>query len=236
MSMFELERLFQDLMRRVHVLEVTQPMGYSSVSEGRSRFAGNESVLVQGSGKVEGWWIVTGTQRVTGLLEGSGTLDWTGPCNLKGKVTVTGNTDFIGRLTTTGDVELGGNTVIKKDLDVQAKTRLRGKTTVEDDLEVLPGGKIKIGDMTIDPSGGSGRVRFANGGQVWAESNAIKMMIGTHAVSVSNGSVLIASSGFAVEVGSAGVKIVGTLPQTNAAGVPKGTLIRGAGGTLYEAS
>lgn len=218
MSAFDMDRIISDLLRRLRVLETTQPMGYSSVSQGRSRFAGNESILVEGSGKVEGWWIVTGTQRVTGRWEGSGTCDWTGPASFRGKMDIT------------GDALISGNT------SVTGRMRIRGETTVESDLRVTNDGRILVGDMTIDPNGGSGRVRFANGGQVWAESNAIKMMIGAHAVSVSNGSVLIASSGYALEVGSAGVKIVGSLPQTSATGVPKGTLIRGAGGTLYEAS
>lgn len=216
MSVFELERLFKDLMRRVHLLEVTQPMGFSSVSEGRSRFAGNESILVEGSGKVEGWWIVTGTQRVTGRWEGSGTCDWTGPASFRGKMDIT------------GDALISGNT------SVTGRMRIRGETTVESDLRVTNDGRILVGDMTIDPNGGSGRVRFANGGQVWAESNAIKMMIGAHAVSVSNGSVLIASSGYALEVGSAGVKIVGTLPKVTLPGLPPGVMVRRPGGALYE--
>lgn len=107
MSQFDLEELIRDLLRRVLLLETTQPMGYSSVSEGRSRFIGNESVLVQGSGKVEGWWIVTGTQRVTGRLEGSGTLDWTGPWFLRGLGEITGDVDITGALDVLNRLTLG---------------------------------------------------------------------------------------------------------------------------------
>lgn len=231
MSRFDLDHLISDLLRRIRILETTQPMGYSAVSEGRSRFAGNESVLVQGSGKVEGWWIVTGTQRVTGLLEGSGTLDWTGPCNLKGKVSVTGDTDFIGRLKTTGDVELGGDTVIKKNLDVQAKTRLRGETTLEADLKVLSGGKIQVGDMIIDPAG-AGKITFANGTEVRAGEGGVTIANGVSNVTVAPGFTRIGVGGSAVYVDGTGI-FLNTVPQVFHPDLPKGTLMR-QGGRIVE--
>lgn len=229
MSVFDLDRMLGDLRHRVHILETTQPMGYSSVSEGRSRFVGNESLLVEGSAKVAGWLVVTGTERITGLLEGSGTLDWTGPCNLKGKVTVTGDTDFIGRLTTTGDVELGGNTVIKKDLDVQAKTRLRGKVTLEADLEILPGGKIKAGTMVIDTTGG-GSVTFANGARVGSSGATVSVLMGTSAVTVDNNSAKLSAAGKAVEVNGSGIMFSPSgVPQVTGTGYPPGMLIMDPG-------
>ncbi|UOQ58091.1 hypothetical protein MUN78_04395 [Leucobacter allii] len=161
MSAFDLERLLAELQRRVHILEVTQPMGYSSVSEGRSRFSGNESLLVQGSGKVEGWWVVTGTQRVTGLLEGSGTLDWTGPWALRGAGQIPGNITGAGTLIWTGPWDLRGNGQIKGTLDVSGAAefsntmRIAGTTTLAALLDVV-GGRIRAGNMIIDgTSGGS---------------------------------------------------------------------------------
>lgn len=141
MSEFELVKALQDLVRRVHLLETTQVMGYSSVSEGRSRFVGNESILVQGSGKVEGWWIVTGTQRVTGLLDGSGTLDWTGPWALKGNGTIPGNVNIIGSLDVSGAAR------------ILSTLQILGATTLGSTLNVV-GGRIQAGNMFLDGSAG----------------------------------------------------------------------------------
>lgn len=212
MSVSDVDLIIKDLLERIRILETTQAMASSSVSRGCSRFVGNESILVDGSGKVVGWWIVTGTQRVTGRLEGSGTLDWTGPWNFRGN----------------GDID--------GDVDINGKARIRNDATLEADLEVLPGGRVRVGDMTIDPTGGSGRVRFANGGQVWAEADAIKMMIGTSAVSASNGTVLVTSGGTGIQVSSDGIRFVGTLPAVAGTGMEPGTLIRGPGGVIYEAN
>ncbi len=187
MSAFDLDRLLGDLMHRVHLLETTQPMGYSSVSEGRSRFAGNESVLVQGSGKVEGWWIVTGTQRVTGRLEGSGTLDWTGPWflrgpgsitgdltgtgnlvwsgpwELRGTGKITGNTTGSGTLIWTGPWDLRGNGLIKGNVDIT------GALDVKNRLTIGTSGYIEAGTVRID-RGGSYGGRIASTGSVLALS------------------------------------------------------------------
>lgn len=170
MSEFELERQLRDLFRRVLLLETTQPMGYSSVSEGRSRFAGNESVLVQGSGKVEGWWIVTGTQRVTGRLEGSGTLDWTGPWFLRGVGQITGDLTGSGRLTWTGPWDLRGAGQIRGNVDIT------GALDVKNRLTLGPSGYIEAGTVRID-RGGSYGGRIASSGPVLALSAAGSVVI-----------------------------------------------------------
>lgn len=141
MSAFDFEFLMADLRRRIHLLETTQPMGYSSVSQGRSRFVGNESILVQGSGKVEGWWIVTGTQRVTGLLEGTGTLDWEGPWYLRGNGSIPGNVNIIGSLDVSGAAR------------ILSTLQILGATTLGSTLNVV-GGRIQAGNMFLDGSSG----------------------------------------------------------------------------------
>mgnify|MGYP003396867192 CR=1 FL=1 len=128
---------FADLFRRIAALEQAAPGGNTAVSRGRTRFVGNESILVQGSGKVEGWWIVTGTQRVTGLLEGSGTLDWTGPTNLRGAVQLIGNTNVTGTLGVTGATTLAGAVTLNTSLTVGT-------------------GHIQVGPIRIDKGGAYG--------------------------------------------------------------------------------
>ena len=161
MSAFDLDLTIADLLRRIRILETTQPMGYSAVSEGRSRFAGNESVLVQGSGKVEGWWIVTGTQRVTGLLEGSGTLDWTGPWYLRGQGQITGAIDLTGALRVLGPWDLQGNGQIKGNVDIT------GALDVKNRITLGPSGYLEAGTVRVDRGGNYGG-RISSTGAVLA--------------------------------------------------------------------
>lgn len=163
MSAFQLERSLNELQRRIHILEVQASMGHSSVSQGRTRFVGNESILVEGSGKVDGWWIVTGTQRVTGRLEGSGTLDWTGPWFLRGAGQITGDLTGSGRLVWTGPWDLRGAGQIKGNVDIT------GALDVKSRLTLGPSGYIEAGTVRIDRGGGYGG-RIASTGAVLALS------------------------------------------------------------------
>lgn len=113
----------------IRSLEFRAPAGSTAVSRGQQRFVGNESILVQGSGKVEGWWVVTGTQNVVGLLQGSGTLDWTGPASLRG------NTNIMGLLGVSGAVTFHNS------LDVLTR------------LTLGPSGYLEAGTVRIDRAG-----------------------------------------------------------------------------------
>lgn len=77
-----------EILRRLRDLETTAPGGSTAVSRGRTRFVGNESVLVEGSGKVSGWWIVTGTLRVIGTLQMLGNMVVEGLMTLAGEIIV----------------------------------------------------------------------------------------------------------------------------------------------------
>ena len=157
MSRFDMDHVISDLLRRIRVLETTQPMGYSSVSEGRSRFRGNESILVEGSGKVDGWWIITGTQRVAGRLEGSGTFDWTGPWALRGNGSIPGDVDLVGALKAKGAWEFVGNGKITGNTDIA------GTLDVLSRLTLGPSGYIQVGPIRIDRAGSrGGRVSATN--------------------------------------------------------------------------
>lgn len=84
-----------DVLRRLKDLETAAPLGNTSVSRGRTRFLGNESIHVDGSGKVSGWWIVTGVLRVVGTLQMLGNMLIEGVMTLTGTMNVTGNIEIL---------------------------------------------------------------------------------------------------------------------------------------------
>lgn len=239
MGSFDLERQLQDLMRRVHLLEVGNPLGYSSVSEGSLRILSNEGFSVEGSAKVSGWLVVTGTERIVGLLEGSGTLDWTGPWYLKGAGTISGNTSLTGTVAIQGDCtvtgkmfvngpwemngagKIKGNVDVTGELDVTGKTRLRGDTTLENDLEILAGGKIKAGGMIIDTAN-NGSVTFANGATVHAGSDSVSILYNNRSVTVDGAGIRLG----ALSVDGGGVNInLGSIGTVTGTGLPAGVLM-----------
>lgn len=82
------ERQTFRVLTRMDRLENGSPLRSTSVTDGRTRFVGNESVLVEGSGKVSGWWIVTGTLRVIGTFQMLGNMIVEGVMTLTGEINV----------------------------------------------------------------------------------------------------------------------------------------------------
>jgi predicted acyltransferase (DUF342 family) len=151
-----LEESLRELRDTVRQLTTQAPTGYTSITEGSLRVASNEGLLVQGSQKVEGWLVVTGTERVTGTLEILGRLvasgaidltgntDITGPTTIRGATSITGDTDITGRLTAAGAVELTGPTKITGDVDLIGL------------LHLAQSGRIEIGQIVLsEEDGGS---------------------------------------------------------------------------------
>jgi cytoskeletal protein CcmA (bactofilin family) len=149
-------RRIDELWDLVRGLLTASELGNSAITRGGLRVASNEGLLIQGSQKVEGWLVVTGTERVTGTLEIlgrlvasgaielSGNTDITGPTTIRGATSITGNTDITGRLTAAGAVELMGPTKITGDVDLIGL------------LKLAQGGRISIGDITLsEEDGGS---------------------------------------------------------------------------------
>lgn len=205
MGSFDLERQLQDLMRRVHLLEVGNPLGYSSVSEGSLRILSNEGLTVEGSAKVAGWLVVTGTQRLTGTLEGSGTLDWTGPWYLKGTGQITGDCTVTGKMFVNGPWELNGTGKIAGDTtgtgkltwtgawDFQGNGTIKGNVDITGALDVKsrltlgPAGYIEAGTVRIDRLGSHGG-RIASTGSVLALSAAGSVIVDAPYLTASAGS------------------------------------------------
>lgn len=187
----------QDILRRLRQLETRSPGGNTSVTEGRLRIAGPDSLLVEGSGRVsgqlyiDGLEVVSGELRVTGTfnMDGdanvSGTMDVSGPLTVQGNTTfigpmrvegksdfigmmvVQGESQFVGEMSIEGPVTITGQTTVTGELIVQGDVEFTGKTILNGDTEfngntkltgdmtVTGGGKVKVGTMLLDPTGGA---------------------------------------------------------------------------------
>lgn len=156
---------------------------------------------VAGTMTVKGGLIVEGTQRVSGTLEITGDLNVTGPTKLDGKTDIGGNT------TVTGDLDVQGP------LDVTGTMDIKGKSTLQNDLDVRNGGKVKAGNMTMDPSVGSGALTFVNGSQVFTNGDSIQMLRGNGVVQVTGDRAAIQWGGNSFTVDGGGRR-VSNLPIT----------------------
>lgn len=160
----------RDLLRRVRILETTQPVGYTSVSEGALRIVSAEGLIVEGSESVTGTLTVSGTLTLSGTLNADGTITFTGP------VTISGATDITGPLTVTGDTGLNGDTTVNGPFHVQGATDItgtlgiKGASTLEGNMSVTGGGKVTVGSMVLDPG-------LSNGGAVGGVSAPVAIYL-----------------------------------------------------------
>lgn len=179
-----LEAMVKELQRRIRVLETQAPVGFTAVSRGALRILSSEGLIVVGTART------TGTQYVDGRLEGAGVFDWSGAVWLRGSVMVPGNLTGVGSLLWSGPWEMRGNG------DITGDVNLTGNITV------LPGGKIQVGNIVIDPTISGGAVAFANGAQVFTDGSSIQVYLGNGVMQVSNSSAKIQVGGTRVEVTS----------------------------------
>lgn len=188
------ERAFWRLLERIDRLETMVYGRSSSVTNGHTRFIGNESILVEGSGKVSGWWIVTGTLRVIGTLQMLGTMVIEGIMSLTGTMNVTG------------------------------------------DIKVLPGGKIQVGDMVIDPASG-GSVTFPGGAIVRAGSGGgIEMRDGSYGAVVNSSGASVGRIGNSISVTESGFRMDGVPTGNPGSEMEQGTLYMDGLGWIRKAS
>lgn len=178
-----------DLVRRVRRLENGTPLNNSSIGRGGLRIYNGGGITIENGGLS-----VTGSATISGVLEASGSINMSGTFTATGTVRLSGSTDIWGPLTVTGDTDLDGLTTINGDttvtgqLNVTGNTTIAGDTTVtgdfnvngpmkttgtldvegvttlKNDLNVTGSGKIKFGDMTIDPGLLGGSIQFNAGG------------------------------------------------------------------------
>lgn len=123
---------------------------------------------------VNGYAQISGSLTVSGTSSFSGALTIAGPTGITGALTIQGLTDVTGELNVTGPTKLngklgiGGDTSVTGKLDVtgpmatKGTLSVEGVTTLKKDLNITTGGKIKAGNLEIEPAGG-GQINFLNG-------------------------------------------------------------------------
>lgn len=173
-----------DLKRRVSQLERGSPHNNASVSRGAFQILSSDGLIVGveggggGSEKIFGQWRLVGDGFVTGrlFLQDGSLLEINGTLNGDGDITWTGPAHFRGEFKTSeGGVELGGPVSIKDTLDVDADTRLKARVRVEDDFEIINGGKFKAGPIEMDPASHNGSIRWGSGQEILSQSGALEL-------------------------------------------------------------
>lgn len=166
---------------------------------------------ITGALTVQGATSVTGPLTVTGVTKLNGTTDVGGAFTVTGDTKLNGKTDVGGAFTVTGLTKLQGNTTVSGTLDVtgamatKSTLSVEGVTTLKNDLNVITGGKIKVGALTIEPIAG-GQLNFTGG-----------------AISRSASFGMLANDAIAVELAAPVVKLTGpniqipNLPATTSA-------------------
>ncbi|ALG29713.1 hypothetical protein AOZ07_12465 [Glutamicibacter halophytocola] len=162
-------------------------MAHSAIGrEGLEVYDGGWIRILNGGLQVIGTATISGTLDVTGTTNLKGQTSVTGPMEISGTTNITGNTNILGELNVTGPttldgvLDIGGDTTITGTLSVDGPTTISGKldvtgamstkgtlsvegvTTLKNDLNVTTGGKIKAGNLEIEPANG-GQINFTGG-------------------------------------------------------------------------
>ncbi|PZE89935.1 hypothetical protein [Curtobacterium sp. MCBD17_008] len=251
----------KDLKERVAALESRDPLSNSAVSGGRTRFIGEDSFLIEGSGGVSGTLTITGLEVVDGELRITGELNVSGPTNLGGDTDITGSTTVTGSFRVTGpvtldgDTAINGETVINGDTTVEGPFRVRGPmgvygalgihgnttmdgtlgiegdTTLSGDLEVDDNGRITVGGMTIGKFGGRGKVDFGTA-ELASDGTRAAIQAGSALVGARVGAAMLLYAGNGFVADSAGLYIA-NLPSTSK---PPNLYCDPDGGKLYRST
>lgn len=152
----------------------------ATVERGTTHWTEGSNVNIDGFLGVAGTMTVTGTLNASGDINLSGSTEITGPLDITGATTIGGSLSVTGPTTLDGVLDIGGNTTITGTLGIQGDTSITGKldvtgptaikgtlgiegiTTLKNDLNVTAGGKIKAGNLEIEPANG-GQINFTGG-------------------------------------------------------------------------
>lgn len=206
---------FYEKIARMVRREALAVLQNSSVGRAGIRFYEGGRALFQGGGGVE--IQDTGYIIINGSLTGLGEFNWEGTFVQTGQSTFTGPTTFTGTINATGN------------------TAWSGIMSIVGELRVLPGGKIQVGNMIIDPANG-GSVQFPGIGAIRADTNGVLLEAGNTFAVVRQGFAYIGLPGQSFSVdGLNGPRIQG-LPTVSSAstGLPIGTLYVDPSGYLYR--
>lgn len=197
------ERKFWRLLERMDRLETMVYGRSSSVTNGRTRFIGLESLVVIGSQLVSGLLHVVGRITISGLgiLEVLGLIDLTGTM----------------RVQAGGEIVIGNVSIKDGKIIVGA-----GASQV-----IIDGatGKITAGNMVIDPTVSGGAMVFANGAQVFTDGTTIQIYKGNSVMQVSDSYARLQYGGSVISIGNDGIRMSGMEARTSAAtGLPAGVI------------
>lgn len=196
----EIQKLWRELRRVAKATLNNASVGGGGIrvyDAGAIRFEEGGGIVIAGSG-----YII-----IDGDLTGAGDLSWTGPWDLAGLGTVTGDVTFTGQMTVNGPWKFVGNGQITGDVDVTGN------------IKVLPGGKIQVGNIVIDPTISGGAVTFANGAQVFTDASTIQVFKGGSVVQISDDYARLQSPHGVISTSSDGVRLTG-YGTVNVADVP----------------
>ncbi|MGO4488147.1 hypothetical protein [Microbacterium sp. 2RAF4] len=211
----------QRILRRLDRVESGAMLENASITNGRLRIIGG-TLRVDSGGRVE----IVGTLSIDGTTTVTGNFKVTGPWRLEGDGTITGNVVSTGTLTWNGPWNLNG------------AGKIAGNTDLTGDLNVTGGGKIKAGNVTIDPSSNGGSVKFGSGPEVYAAGSELSLYSGIGSFITLNGSSAKLNGPGArwVEVTSAAIRAVGlpTILRANANNAVVGTVWADASGNLFR--
>jgi hypothetical protein len=208
----------RDIIRRIRTLETASPLNNAAVGRGGLLVYGGGGITIENDGGLS----VTGTAQIIGKLIATGIIDFRGEVNISGPLVVEdggsvtiGSIEFqpdgsakFGTLTfdpdgkiTTGTAEINpdgsakfGKFTISADGDLTSEGSLdiKGPTTLNNDLTVAAGKKIKLGGLTLENTGASGGQINFPGGSITA-SSALGMLINHATVEIAGTTVKISS-------------------------------------------
>lgn len=211
----------QRILRRLDRVESGAMLENASITNGRLRIIGG-TLRVDSGGSVQ----IVGTLSIDGTTTVTGSFKVTGPWRLEGDGTITGNVVGTGTLTWNGPWNLNG------------AGKIAGNTDLTGDLNVTGGGKIKAGNVTIDPSSNGGSVKFGSGPEVYAAGGELSLYSGIGSFVTLNGSSAKLNGPGArwLEVTSAAIRAVGlpTILRANANNAVVGTVWADASGNLFR--
>lgn len=206
--------------------EAVKTLQNSAIGRAGMRVYNAGRILFQGGGGIQiddgGFVNINGGGylNIDGDLTGDGDFDWTGTLKQTGKSTFTGPTVFTGTINATGN------------------TAWSGTMSIVGDIIVLPGGKIIVGNMVIDPTSNGGSVKFAGGPEVYAAGSKLSLYSGLGAFIELDGAMAKINGPGArwLEVNSSGFRFVNlpTIPRASANNATVGTLYVDTAGVAYR--
>lgn len=146
---------------------------------GAGTFSWQGSFSQSGTSVLSGSTTIAGPTGITGQLTIQGATSVTGPFTVTGVTKLDGKTDVGGAFTVTGLTKLDGNTTVSGTLDVTGAMATKGTlsvegiTTLKNDLRVVSGGKITVGQMTINPTANGGSIQFPGNQTIYASSTRL---------------------------------------------------------------